>query len=176
MKNQIKVDVQIKSVEWSDIKNVKNFIKKICQNLICETELKKFLKKKQNRIELSIALVSPSQIKKINYNFRGKNKSTDILSFSFLDEKLIRKIGFENVVKSQFAEVAILGDLILSLEDLRKESLKSDKNFYEHLTHLLLHGILHLIGYDHENKNDAKIMEEIEIKILEKFKIKNPYQ
>jgi len=171
MIKQIEIDVQIKSKKWSEIKNLK--IKNICAQLIVETELKKFLQKKSNRLEMSVSLVSDAQIKKINNQFRGKNKPTDVLSFSFLDEKLIRSKGLKEAL-CKHSQI-FLGDIILSFETIKKEALKQNKNFSHHLTHLILHSILHLIGYDHENKKDAKIMEEIEIKILKKFGIKNPY-
>ncbi len=170
---QIIIDVQIKSKVWKNIKNIKNFVDKTCKNLILETELKKFLTGKKS-LEMTVSLVCDAQIKKINQEFRAKNKATDVLSFPFLDEKLIRKNGLQNTIKNQ--QILILGDIVLSLEKSRSESMKSEKTFHNHLTHLLLHSILHLIGFDHENKKDAKIMEELEIKILRKFNIENPYK
>jgi len=168
----IHVDVVAKSKKWLSIKNIEKFIEKTCKELILLSEIKSFLKK-QNSLDLSVSLVSDAQIKKINHEFRNKNKATDVLSFSFLDEKLIRKNGFENVVKSM--PQLFLGDIVLAFETINKEAIAAKKDFYHHLTHLLLHSILHLIGYDHENKEDAKIMEKIETKILQKIGIKNPY-
>lgn len=172
MQNLIHIDLAIKSKKWLALKNIEKFIEKTCVELILLSEIKSFLKK-QNHLELSICLVSNAQIKKINQEFRNKNKPTDVLSFSFLDEKLIRKIGFKNVAKPM--QQMFLGDIILAFETINKEALATKKDFYHHLTHLLLHSILHLIGYDHERKKDAAIMEKIEIKILQKLKIKNPY-
>ena len=69
-----------------------------------------------------------------------------------------------------------LGNIILCPEVLAKESLDQDKKFSDHLTHLLLHGCLHLLGYDHEKKADAVEMESLEIKLLNQLGIKNPYE
>lgn len=170
---QIKIDIQIKSSVWNNIKNIKQFINNTTEKLIKLTELKDYLNHKNSFLELSIALVSDEQIKKINHNFRSKNKATNTLSFPFLDEKLIKKQGLKNILKNQ--KYLFLGDILLSLETIRKESLNSDKTFYDHLTHLILHSLLHLISYDHKNEKDAQKMESLEIEILKKLKIKNPY-
>lgn len=173
MQNNINIDVVTKSKKWLAIKNVEKFVEKTCQELILLSEIKSFLKKKSNCLELSVSLVSNAQIKKINQEFRNKNTPTNVLSFPFLDEKLIRKNGFENVTKSM--PQLFLGDVVVAYEITAKEALLAKKDFHHHLTHLLLHSILHLIGYDHEKTKDAEIMEKIEIKILQKLKINNPY-
>ncbi|MSP33799.1 MAG: rRNA maturation RNase YbeY [Rickettsiales bacterium] len=171
--NRIRIDIATKSKKWLVVKNIEKTIEQTCQKLILLSEIKTFLQKKMNCLEISVSLVSNLQIKKINQQFRNKNTPTDVLSFSFLDEKLIRKNGFENTTKT--TQQLFLGDIILAFEVINKEAIEAKKDFQQHLTHLLLHSILHLIGYDHEKKKDAKIMEEIEIKILRKLKIGNPY-
>lgn len=158
---KINIEIEKKSKIWQKITKIDNFIEKTCQKLIKHTELAKF----KGEIALSISLVSNPQIQKINHNFRGKNKPTDILSFPFTDPESIRQTqGF-----------LYLGDIILSLEIPRKEAINSEKTFHDHLTHLLLHSILHLIGFDHEKPAEANKMEALEIKILKKLNIKNPY-
>jgi len=114
------------------------------------------------------------QMKKINFEFRQKNKPTNVLSFPALDENLIRKVGIKKAVGP--CNHLFLGDVVISYETLKKESLAQKKKFHDHLTHLLLHSILHLISYDHEDEKMAKVMESLEIKILKTLKIKNPYQ
>ncbi len=173
VEKRIYIDIVSKSKKWLAVKNIEKFISKTCQELILLSEIKTFLQKKSNCLELSVSLVSNAQIKKINREFREKNKATDVLSFPFLDEKLIRKNGFKNTVKPM--QQIFLGDIILAFEVINKEALAAKKDFHQHLTHLLLHSLLHLIGYDHKKKKDAEIMEKIEIKILKKLGIKNPY-
>jgi len=69
-----------------------------------------------------------------------------------------------------------LGDIVISYEYCRDDAIRQNKKFENHLTHLILHSILHLLGYDHEvDEKEAKIMEEKEIKILKKLHIENPY-
>ncbi len=167
------IDIVVKSKKWAEIKNVENFVEKTIQKIIPLTDLKKILKK-NFILEISVSLVSDLQMKKINWEFRGKNKATNVLSFPALDENLIRQIGLKELVEHH--EYLFLGDIIIAFETLKKESLAQKKKFHDHLIHLILHSILHLIGYDHEEEKMAKIMEDLEVKILKKLKIKNPYQ
>lgn len=166
------VDVVTKSKKWSVEKNIEKFVEKTCQKIIPLTDLKKIIKK-DFTLEVAVLLVCDSQMKKINFEFRQKNKPTNVLSFPALDEKLIRKVGIKKAASA--AQHLFLGDIIISYETVKKESLAQKKKFNDHLTHLILHSILHLIGYDHEDKKMAKIMENLEIKILKTLQIKNPY-
>jgi len=167
------IDIVVKSKKWAEIKNVENFVEKTIQKIIPLTDLKKILKK-NFILEISVSLVSDLQMKKINLEFRGKNKATNVLSFPALDENLIRQIGLKELAGND--EYLFLGDIIIAFETLKKESLAQKKKFHDHLIHLILHSILHLIGYDHEEEKMAKIMEDLEVKILKKLKIKDPYQ
>jgi probable rRNA maturation factor len=166
----INIDLVVKSKKW---KGSEKFVEEVCKKIIPFTDLKKILKKDLT-LEVSISLVCDAQIKRINSQFRNQNKPTNVLSFCALDEKLIRKVGLKKAVKP--CKHLFLGDIIISYETVKKESLAQEKKFEDHLTHLILHSILHLIGYDHEDKKMAKTMEGLEIKILKNFKIKNPYQ
>lgn len=162
--SQVEIDIQTKSSKWKKDKKIEQFINKTCLDLIFLSPIKSYLSKKNNFVELSISLVSDSQIKKINNQFRNKNKATDVLSFPSIDPKIL---------KTKKPSRIFIGDIILSFETIEKEA---KNGFYNHITHLILHSLLHLIGYDHELESEAKIMEEMEIKILKKLNIKNPYK
>lgn len=169
----IEIDVEVKSKKWLDERNIEKKIKKICQNIIPLTDLNKILAK-DFHLELAISLVSNQQIKKTNLEFREKDRPTDVLSFAQIDENLIREVGIRKVVGK--AKHLFLGDIVISYEFCRNDAIKQNKNFTNHLTHLILHSILHLLGHDHEDKEMAKIMEDLEIKILKKLHIENPYK
>ena len=168
----ILLDLQVRSKKWSVEKNVEKFVENSCEKIFALTDLKKLLQKK---VELgaSISLVCDAQMKKINLQFRGKNKPTNVLSFASLDEKLLRKKGIEFFAKPRCN--LFLGDIVISFETVKKEAVAQNKTFKNHLTHLLVHGILHLIGYDHEEEKMAQEMENLEVKILAKLGVKNPY-
>src|SRR3989338_701935 len=154
----IEIDIATKSKKC---RGLENLVKKTCLKLIPITELKKLLKK-NIRLELAILLVSDLKMKKINFKFRQKNQPTNILSFPAQTKSIGNHL--------------FLGDIVISIDRLQKESLAQKKKFEHHLTHLILHSILHLLGHDHEDETSAKKMENLEIKILQKLRIKNPYQ
>ena len=168
----VNIDIEIKSKKWLELKNIEKFIESQAIKILVKSPLVEFLNKKIN-FDLSISLCSNLQIKKINREFRGKDKPTNVLSFGNLDEKIIQQSGLNKAIGVN--KYIFLGDIILSYEYILKEAKSHKKNFNDHLTHLILHGILHLIGNDHEEEKMAKIMESLEIKILNKLNINNPY-
>ena len=116
----------------------------------------------KSKILLSIFFSGDKEMKRLNSHYRNINNSTNILSFPVLKEN-------NNSIKN------FLGDIIFSSETIHKEAKQEKKHIYNHLVHLFVHGILHLLGYDHENEENAIVMENLEIKILKKLCIENPY-
>lgn len=124
-------------------------------------------KKSSPPIFVSITFTNDKEIKKINAKTRGKNKPTNILSFQ----------SYESVDDLPKLKSPIpVGDLILSYETILTEAHSEQKPLKNHLTHLLIHGFLHLFGYDHMTEKDAQIMEKLEIKLLKPLGIPNPYE
>ncbi|MBX2833518.1 MAG: rRNA maturation RNase YbeY [Micavibrio sp.] len=116
--------------------------------------------------EISIVLANDTFIRKLNKDFRGKDKPTNVLSFPQLDrEELAGAKGYLS-----------LGDVILSYETIYREAKEQNKSFYDHTTHMLVHGTLHILGHDHIIDSEAEEMEALEIKILEALDVKNPYE
>jgi len=164
----ITIDIAIKDQSWlKEIDNIEHFLEKTINNLAQYTSLNKLIKNK-TEIELSILLTNDQEIKSLNKNYRNKNKATNTLSFPLIsrDEKITENI-FDNFIA--------IGDIIFSLETIKKEADSQNKKFQHHFTHLLLHSLLHLIGYDHQNDQEAQKMEDLEINILKKLAINNPY-
>ena len=114
---------------------------------------------------ISIVLSNDRQIQKLNYQWKGKNKPTNVLSFPNIKN-----------FSSNLEHDSYLGDIILAYETLKKEANKGNILFYNHMSHLLIHGILHLKGYTHEKKNEERIMQTEEIRILKILNIGNPYK
>lgn len=126
-------------------------------------ELKKFKK-----IEISLTFVGEGRMRKLNKFWRGKNKTTDVLSFGFDD------IDFKNGLwkKPVFVlpdNVKRLGEAIINPDKVKNQAKKFGHSFEKEIIHLLTHGILHLLGYDHEKPKDAFKMEELEEKALKKI-------
>ena len=152
----VKFEIEIDNPSlWKDHKiyfdsKTMNFFSKVIEKTINKNILASFL------------LTDDTNIKKLNYKWRKKNNSTNVLSFpvsSFLKED----------------KYLFIGDIVLSYETILKECKKKEISFKEHFIHLCLHGMLHLLGFDHKVKKDEKVMESIEIKFLSLINIQNPY-
>lgn len=116
-------------------------------------------------LEVSVLLANDDLIRTLNRTYRNKDAPTNVLSFPLLDED--EPLAPEGPIT--------LGDVALSFETLQRESETSLKRFQDHMTHLVVHGTLHLLGYDHEDEEDADRMEEREIMILGRMGLTNPY-
>lgn len=114
-------------------------------------------------VEISLVFTDDSDIRGINAEWRGQDKPTNVLSFPAFPLEPGGKPG------------PMLGDIILAEETLRREALDLGKPFEDHLTHLLVHGFLHLFGYDHMTDEEAAVMEGLEIRILAELGLDNPY-
>ena len=108
--------------------------------------------------ELSIALVSDMDIQTLNREYRHEDKPTNVLSFP--DE----------------GPAPLLGDIVLALETVQREAAEKSVQLEHHVTHLIIHGFLHLQGYDHQTEKAAAEMEALEIAALAALNIDNPYE
>lgn len=147
----IPTDVLVKEPKWNDVLEL--------PEAFCATVISGILKnhKFAKSGELSIALVNDDEIQTLNKAYRNKNAPTNVLSFP------------------DGGPAPILGDIVIALETITGEANEAGKSFTDHVTHMLVHGFLHLQGYDHENDKDAAIMEGLEVEILTKMNIDNPY-
>jgi len=152
----VKFDIEIANPSlWEDHKiyfdsKTMNFFSKVIEKTINKNILASFL------------LTDDTNIKILNFKWRKKNSSTNVLSFpvnSFLKED----------------KYFFIGDIVLSYDTIFKECKKRKISFKDHFIHLCLHGMLHLLGFDHKDKKDEKVMESTEIKFLSSINIQNPY-
>ena len=122
-------------------------------------------------LEISLLYTDDGHIQELNRDFREKDKPTNVLSFP--DTPLSNEALAQSAI---WQEPLLLGDIAIAKETLIREAEEQRKSFEAHFSHLLLHGILHLLGYDHIEDDEAEEMEALEIKLLAKMGIDNPYQ
>ena len=116
---------------------------------------------KMSNCVINLRLLNDKEMKKLNMQFRQKDKTTNVLSFPNDDISV--------------KQTKNIGDIAISVEYVKAEAKKEGKTFDDHIIHMLTHGVYHILGYDHENNENAVIMENKEIQTLKKVNISNPY-
>jgi probable rRNA maturation factor len=153
------IDIHRQSKKWGRIVS-KNTFKNVVDAVATILGIKE-------SFELTIVLADDAFIQTLNAQYRGKNKPTDVLSFPQFSLEKGADFPLENLN---------LGDIILSYETIERDALAQQKNFLPHVLHMATHGLLHLLGYDHLSDKEAEEMESLEIKILARLGVLNPYE
>jgi probable rRNA maturation factor len=117
--------------------------------------------------ELSIVLMNDAGMRRLNRDFRGHDRATNVLSFAVRDTAPAAAIA---------GMPTELGDVVLAYETVASEARAQGKSLADHAAHLVVHGVLHLLGYDHERKRQADLMETLERDVLAGLGIADPYQ
>ncbi len=145
----IELDLIIEDDQWSAIPDLET---------VCETAFKAGADVKPATGLVSLLLADNDALQALNLQFRGKDKPTDVLSFP-----------------ADPMDRPLLGDIAVALGVAEADATEQGKPLADHLTHLLIHGYLHLLGHDHETATEAETMEGLEIKALASLGIDNPY-
>ena len=149
---------------WSDYIS-EDFIQEVIKSAIDYLNLEKTL----SDFSMSIILADNNFIAELNNKYANKDKATNVLSFAnfqFKHAKPVEKLDIEE---------ADLGDIILSFEKIKLEACEQNKSFQDHAVHLIIHGLLHILGFSHYEAKEASLMEGLEIQILKTLNISNPY-
>ena len=158
----INIERDINSNKWTLYPEAtnENYLKKvISQSIACSKYQGMF-----NEVELSITFTDDNEIREVNKEWRGQDKPTNVISIQVED--------FSDVKKHSYV---FLGNIILSVDKIEEEAKEANKTFGDHCIHLIVHGILHLMGYDHHTEDESVEMESTEVKILNEFNITSPY-
>ncbi|MCP4330478.1 MAG: rRNA maturation RNase YbeY [Alphaproteobacteria bacterium] len=116
-------------------------------------------------LEVSIVLADDQLVRALNRDYRGFDKATNVLSFPS-----------DKLDSPPLTEPLLLGDIVLAHETIIREAGSRGISIRDHVSHLVVHGVLHLLGYDHERNSDAEAMERVEVRILAGLGIGDPYR
>jgi len=137
------IETKILYKKWQkEIKNIEEFTKKVALQAL-EGEI----------YEVSVVFTEDKHIQQINYKYRGKNRPTNVLSFNYSNQFFKHKVA----------------EIILSFETIKKEATEHKNSFEYQVAWMLIHGILHILGYTHQNDEDSVIMEKKENEVLKKL-------
>jgi len=153
--------------EWDSSSRWETLVRSAAEAAVAESAFPQ-LTRSERPVELSIRLTSDDEVRALNARWRGKDKPTNVLSFPQLEPEELDSItpGPE----------LMLGDIVLARGVCEREAEEKGVTLEEHATHLLVHGTLHLLGYDHQDDGSAEDMESREVRALERLGISDPYE
>lgn len=150
---------EINYLEIPENKEYENLLNKVLETCFKEEKIN------EKNLYVNIVLTNPENIKKINKEYRNINKETDVLSFPMFEKEELENIKFINE--------DVLGDIVISIERVKQQAIEYGHSFERELAYMVVHGFYHLMGYDHMEENEKKIMRQKEENILQKLNILN---
>jgi probable rRNA maturation factor len=153
--------------EWDSSNSWEPLVRKAATAAIAESAFPQ-LNESSRHVELSVRLGGDEEVRGLNAHWRGKDKPTNVLSFPMAE-------AYELEAADEDGPAIMLGDIILAHGVCAAEAAEKGVSVTDHATHLVVHGTLHLLGYDHQADADATDMEAREARALERLGIANPY-
>ena len=149
------LDIIVEAPAWNALRGVKPALRRAIAAAAAPMQLEES--------ELAIVLTDDAAIRELNYRWRGRDKPTNVLSFP------------AHGLVPHGSEPRPLGDVVIAYETMEREAQEQGLPLTHHLTHLAVHGFLHLLGYDHESDTEAETMEQLERDILARLDVPDPY-
>ncbi|MBX3512330.1 MAG: rRNA maturation RNase YbeY [Xanthobacteraceae bacterium] len=149
------IDISLESEDWAKIPGIEALVRRAAEAALLDNDAPPS--------EISVVLSGDEHIRELNKHHRGMDKPTNVLSFPAAR------------MKTPAGGPRLLGDVVLAFETCQREAAEEAKPIENHVTHLVVHGVLHLLGYDHEDDDEAETMEGRERQILAKLGIPDPY-
>jgi len=154
--------------EWDSSSSWEQLVRRAAEAAIAESAFPQ-LATGARPVELSVRLSGDDDVRKLNAQWRGKDKATNVLSFPMAES--------DDLTSAKLADAELLlGDIILARGVCEAEAADKGVSVEDHATHLVVHGTLHLLGYDHHDDDQAADMEAREVRALSRLGIANPYE
>src|SRR3954452_6086035 len=154
--------------EWDSSISWEPLVRKAVDAALAQSEFPD-LARSGRPVELSVRLTGDDEVRALNAHWRGKDKPTNVLSFPMAE-------AYELEQADEDGPAIMLGDIILAHGVCEREAAEKGVSINQHATHLVVHGTLHLLGYDHEAEADAREMESRELRALARLGIPSPYE
>ena len=162
--DRLDIQLDVEAGNWPDEAALEGFARRILEHAASHLAGKQSQPFPATPIEISLVFTDDAAIRTVNREWRDQDKPTNVLSFPAFPLLPGGRPG------------PMLGDIVLAEETLRREALDLSIAFDDHLTHLLVHGFLHLFGYDHMTDEEAAVMEGLETRILAELGLADPYR
>ncbi len=157
MVQTLSIDVLVQAPQWAALAGAEELAERAVAAALARAGLAV-----HEGAELSVALADDAAVRQLNAQWRGFDKPTNVLSFPAAEP-------------DELADAPHIGDIVLAFETVEREARDDGKTLADHTTHLIVHGVLHLLGFDHETDPEAEAMEALEIAALADLGIADPY-
>jgi probable rRNA maturation factor len=154
--------------EWDSSSSWEQLARNAAEAAIAESAFPQ-LATSERPVEISVTLTGDDHVRALNREWRGKDRATNVLSFPMMDQ---RELQYANVAGPEL----LLGDIVLARGVCGAEAIEKGVSIEDHATHLIVHGTLHLLGYDHHDDAEAGDMEAREVRALARLGVANPYE
>lgn len=151
----LEIDILVTSDDWGSLDDLDPLTRRCISASLAESGARL-----QDNCEISVTFCADGDIRDLNAQWRGKNAATNVLSFP---------------TPGEVSAKPLLGDIVIAYETVAREAQEQDKTLQEHVAHMIMHGFLHLIGYDHESTDEAEQMENLERRIAASLGLRDPY-
>lgn len=162
--NQLEIQISIDAKGWASEEHLETLARSVLSGAFDALKAENGLLVPDQPSELSIVFTNDATIADLNRDWRDKPQPTNVLSFP------------GSPIKPGVRPGPMLGDIVLAFETINAEAMDLDIDFQDHLSHLIVHGFLHLFGYDHLNDEEAEEMESMETRILTALGLSDPYR
>lgn len=152
---------EIEYLNIEENRQLEGTIRKVAQKCFEEEGLA------DSNLIMTITLTTPEDIRKINFKYRNIDKETDVLSFPMFEKEELKS----KIKNRDFSYEDVLGDIIISIEKVKEQAKEYEHSFERELSYMIVHGFYHLMGYDHIEEEDKKLMRPKEDKILNDLEI-----
>ena len=159
-----RIEIALHGGDWREICPAAPLLARAAAQAALAGALPHSWSERQSDIELSVVLTGDAEQRRLNHRYRGLDEPTNVLSFP----------NGEAAGPARSA-LLLLGDVVLACETVAREATEQQKPFADHLRHLVIHGVLHLLGYDHVEEGEARRMEALETAILRRLGVPDPY-
>ncbi len=151
----VEIDINVAAVAWDGLDELEALTRDSIAASLAESGARLV-----DGCEISVTFCDDAEIQELNAEWRGKDKPTNVLSFP---------------TPGPLAARPLLGDVIIAYETVAREAVEQEKTLRDHTAHMVIHGFLHLIGYDHETAAEAEEMESLERRIASRLGLRDPY-
>jgi probable rRNA maturation factor len=152
------IDIAVESPLWTPMTGIGGVVERAVTATLRDVQIRL-----RPESELSVLLCDDSRIRTLNREWRSIDKPTNVLAFPA-------------VAADQLSAAEMLGDIVLAFETIEREARRDNQSFEDHFAHLIVHGLLHLLGHDHGVSDEAERMEAIERRVLHNLNIADPYR